>query len=77
MARECRPDIITLDYNMPRMNGWAVLHELKADPNLCDIPVVVISIVADENRSALVGAVEFLSKPVAPKELLSVLVRHI
>jgi CheY-like chemotaxis protein len=77
MAREWHPDIITLDYFMPRMNGWAVLHELKADPILCNTPVVVISIAAEENRSALVGAVDFLSKPVGPQELFSVLARHI
>ena len=38
-----RPDIILLDINMPRMNGHEVLEELKQDPDLCDIPVVMLT----------------------------------
>ena len=39
LARTIRPDAITLDILMPKPDGWDVLNALKADPDLCDIPV--------------------------------------
>jgi CheY-like chemotaxis protein len=42
LARERRPDLITLDIIMPNLDGWAVLTQLKADPALADIPVILI-----------------------------------
>ena len=75
MAREFRPQIITVDLLMPSMNGWQVLQSVKADPLLRDIPVVVVSVVASENRGRILGAVDVLQKPVAREELLAVLQR--
>src|SRR5262249_14768982 len=42
LARQSRPTLITLDVIMPRMDGWAVLKELKSDPALAGIPVVMM-----------------------------------
>ncbi|HEY3323029.1 MAG TPA: PAS domain S-box protein [Planctomycetota bacterium] len=75
LARSRHPDLITLDYRMPRMNGWAVLRELKHDPQLREIPVIVVSAVADQQRGVLPGAVDFLTKPVSRDDLLQVLSR--
>ena len=72
-AREVRPDLILLDLMMPQMDGWQVLTALKADPELQNIPVVVASIVARENRGTLFGAVDVLQKPVVREDLLRVL----
>jgi len=72
-AREVRPDLILLDLRMPQMDGWQVLTALKADPELQNIPVVVASIVARENRGTLFGAVDVLQKPVLREDLLRVL----
>ncbi len=47
LAREVRPDAITLDVLMPGMDGWAVLSALKADPALADIPVIMLTLVDD------------------------------
>src|SRR5437762_4107782 len=43
LAREASPHVITLDVLMPGMDGWAVLKELKADPKLSQIPVIMIT----------------------------------
>lgn len=75
MARECRPDLITLDLLMPEMDGWTVLRQLKSDPEMSEIPVVVVSIVAQERKGSVLGAVEVLQKPVSRAELLAVLGR--
>jgi len=76
-ARRLKPDLITLDLMMPGMNGWETLRALKADPVLHDIPVVVVSIVASENRGTIFGAADLLNKPVSREELCNVLRRNV
>jgi signal transduction histidine kinase/DNA-binding response OmpR family regulator len=75
MAREIRPDLITLDLLMPRMDGWQVLHAIKTGLQTATIPVVVISVLAQEKRGAVFGAVDVLQKPVTREDLLPVLKR--
>lgn len=75
MAQECRPDVITLDLLMPSMDGWMVLRQLKSDPAASDIPVIVVSIVAQERRGTVLGALDVLQKPVSRSDLLEVLGR--
>lgn len=77
MAREFRPHLITVDLMMPQLDGWQVIRAIKADPELRDIPVVVVSIVAGENRGNIIGAVDVLQKPVIREELLAVLRRSL
>ena len=76
MAREHSPDLITLDLMMPEMTGWEVLQNLKDDPDLQDIPVVVVSIVAGEGRGRVLGAQGLLTKPVERDDLLRMISRH-
>ena len=75
MAREDAPDLITLDLRMPGMSGWEFLRTIKEDPELQDIPVVVVSIVAGEGSGRLLGAVDLLTKPVEREDFLRVLWR--
>jgi len=49
---------------MPGMDGWTVLTELKADPEMANIPVFVISMVDNENKGYSLGASEYLTKPI-------------
>jgi PAS domain S-box-containing protein len=77
LARELRPDLITLDLMMPGINGWDLLAQLKADPVLAEIPVVIVSIVAQENRASLLGAIDLLQKPVDRDTLFAVLQRNL
>jgi signal transduction histidine kinase/CheY-like chemotaxis protein len=75
LARGIRPDVITLDLIMPGMDGWTLLRRLKADPDLASIPTVIVSVVAGDDRSATLGAVDVLQKPVSRDELSRVLQR--
>ena len=77
VAREHRPDLITLDLLMPGLSGWETLKRLKADPDLRAIPVVIISVVAGEGRGRLLGAVDLITKPFERDDLLRVLWRHL
>lgn len=75
-AREIRPIAITLDVMMPSMDGWAVLNALKADEELKDIPVIMVSMVDDKNMGFALGASEYITKPVDRERLVSVLKRY-
>ncbi len=76
LARELRPDAITLDALMPGMDGWAVLAELKGDPDLADIPVVMVTVVDDQNLGYMLGVSEYLVKPVDRERLIAILNRY-
>ena len=75
-ARETRPDAITLDVLMPKMDGWLVLSELKDDPELATIPVIMLTFVDDRSRGLTLGATEYLAKPVDQARLLAALKAH-
>jgi two-component system sensor histidine kinase/response regulator len=77
LARTERPDLVTVDLLMPGMTGWDVVRAMKADPELHDIPVVVVSAVADERGGTVPGAADLLNKPVDRDALLAVLRRHL
>lgn len=71
-----RPGLILLDLNMPRKDGREALAEIKADPDLQTIPVVVLTTSkADEDiyRSYAVGASSFITKPVSFEGLVDVI----
>ena len=70
MARQLRPDAITLDVMMPGMDGWAVLAALKSDPDLADIPVVMVTIVDDKRLGYSLGASDYLTKPIDRSRLV-------
>ena len=71
-----RPDLILLDLNMPRKDGREVLAEVKADPNLRSIPVVVLTISnADEDilRTYDMGGAGFIVKPTNVSDMVEIL----
>jgi CheY-like chemotaxis protein len=75
LARQLRPDAITLDVMMPGMDGWQVMTHLKSDPELADIPVILLSIVNDRKTGFALGATEYLTKPFDRERLAAVLGR--
>jgi signal transduction histidine kinase/DNA-binding response OmpR family regulator len=73
LARSTRPDAITLDVMMPKPDGWDVLSALKADANLRDIPVVIVTMLSDRGIGLSLGAVEVLTKPVERAQLTALI----
>ena len=73
LAKNVRPHAITLDVLMPGMDGWAVLAALKADADLADIPVILLTIIDDKNLGYALGASDYLIKPVDRNRLLATL----
>src|SRR5262249_53639586 len=76
LAHMIRPDAITIDVLMPKTDGWAVLRALKADKELCDIPVVMITVIPDRGLGQSLGAADVLTKPV-DRSHLTTLLRHL
>ncbi|MFL6797993.1 MAG: response regulator [Xanthobacteraceae bacterium] len=68
-ARELRPVAITLDVMMPDLDGWSVLAALRQDRELAEIPVIMVTIVDEQNRAIALGASGYLSKPIDRERL--------
>jgi CheY-like chemotaxis protein len=75
LARELDPDVITLDVMMPGRDGWSTLSEIKADPALADIPVIMVTFMNDKQMGYALGASEHLIKPVDFERLGTVIQR--
>ncbi|GAB6989698.1 PAS domain-containing hybrid sensor histidine kinase/response regulator [Paenibacillus pini] len=76
-AKKLRPKVICLDILMPNMDGWDVLTELKSDPELMDIPVVIWSMTNDRQLGYTMGASEYLTKPIERDRLIKVMEQFI
>jgi len=76
LAREIRPAAITLDVMMPDMDGWTVLSVLKADPELCEIPVIILSIVYNRRRGFTLGGSYYATNPVHRDGLSQILKKY-
>ena len=77
LARDLQPALITLDVLMPGIDGWNVLKELKADPDLAKIPVILITMEEDRNKGFLLGAADFMSKPIQREQLAAALNKYV
>ncbi|MGH6918177.1 MAG: ATP-binding protein, partial [Geminicoccaceae bacterium] len=77
LAKQARPDVITLDIIMPDLDGWSVLKALKADPELREIPVVLVTIMRDRDLGFALGAADYITKPFDREMLMRVLGRHV
>ena len=75
LARTVRPDAITLDVMMPKPDGWDVLTALKADADLYDIPVIIVTMAPDRGIGLSLGAVDVLTKPVDRARLTALIHR--
>jgi CheY-like chemotaxis protein len=71
LAKAVVPAVVLLDVMMPQMDGWTVLGALKRDPELADIPVVIVSLLNERPLGLSLGASEFLTKPVDRSQLVA------
>ncbi len=70
VAKNLKPDIITLDIFLPDTNGWDVMRQLKGDPETARIPVLIISVTDNNELGVALGAVNSFTKPIKRIELL-------
>ncbi len=76
LAKQIRPVVITLDVLLPGIDGWEVLRRLKADSELADTPVIVVTIVDNELKRVECGASNYLIKPVNRDLLVNMIGKH-
>ena len=76
LAAKLHPLIITLDVIMPGQDGWSVLNQLKADPELSEIPVIMVTIVDNEAMGINLGASNYLVKPVHRERLADLIEKY-
>jgi signal transduction histidine kinase len=72
MAKQLNPDVILLDVMMPNMNGYEVCKRIRSDPQIGEVPIIMITAMDDRDvklNSLMVGADDFLSKPFDRLEL--------
>ncbi|MDR3577082.1 MAG: GAF domain-containing protein [Anaerolineaceae bacterium] len=74
-AKEVRPFAITLDVMMPGRDGWDVMQELKHDPETRNIPVIICSILEEEEKGFSMGASDYLVKPFLQEDLNNAILR--
>jgi CheY-like chemotaxis protein len=75
LAHELRPDVIILDVLMPSQDGWQILQQLRTDPVVRSVPVIVCSILPERPLAVSLAAADFLAKPVTRQSLLAALER--
>lgn len=75
LARQIRPQAITLDIMMPNVDGWEILQALQADPETRPIPVIICSVWDEPELASSLGAADFLKKPITQRDLLDALAR--
>ncbi|HTH95349.1 MAG TPA: response regulator [Rhodocyclaceae bacterium] len=73
LAKKEKFSLVTLDILLPGMDGWEFLARIKESPETASLPVVIISVVADENRGLSLGASAILQKPITHQMLVEAL----
>lgn len=80
IARDRAPQMVVLDVMMPGMDGYAVCEALRDDQTTGEVPVVMLSArtsASDQQRALNAGAVDFVTKPFDPLDLIAVIERHL
>jgi len=72
--QECRPKVLFLDIMMPKKNGYEVCAELKANPDLNDVHVIMLTAKgqeSDKQTGIQAGADEYMTKPFSPRQVVT------
>jgi two-component system, cell cycle response regulator DivK len=73
LAEREKPDLILMDIQLPRMDGYEVTRRIKANPELKHIPIIAVTSYAlsgDEEKTRAAGCDGYIAKPFSPRELL-------
>ena len=84
-AREEKPDLILLDIIMPVEDGFTAAEQLKKDPQLANIPVLMLTSYSTKgsgtgiprSRGYTLDAEDYIEKPISPKDLLAIVEKHL
>ena len=76
LAKSLEPDAITLDVMMPDLDGWSVLAALKADVKTSQIPVIMVTMVDNQNLGYALGAADYIMKPIGKNNLRNILHKY-
>ena len=71
--RASGPELVVLDVMLPDIDGWRLLMRLHEDPAARSIPVIICSVVQEEDLALSLGAARYLPKPVRPREFIQAL----
>ncbi len=74
MAQTHRPDLILMDIQLPGLDGYEATRRIKADPALCQIPIIAVTSYAlsgDDVKAAAAGCDAYVTKPFSPRVLLA------
>lgn len=76
-ARKIMPDLILLDILIPDVSGWSILAQLKKDPAVAHIPVIMHSALDDRNTAFALGASDYLFKPASHAALSEIVLKNL
>ncbi len=79
-AETHRPDLILMDIQMPVVDGYEATRQIKANPALKTIPVIVVTSYAlsgDEDKARAAGCDDYITKPYSPRQLLAKIKEHL
>lgn len=77
LARDLRPAAVILDVLLPGMDGWEILRQIKADPALSNLPVIIVTVVDEREIGLALGAADYIVKPIRRDALLESLDHHV
>lgn len=80
LTRAERPDLILMDLALPNMDGWEATRQIKADPELRQIPVVALTAFAmrgDEEQARAAGCDDYVAKPARPMVIRAVVKKYL
>ena len=72
-VRQLAPAAVVLDILLPKLDGWAFLTQVKADPTTREMPVIIVSVIDQKGKGFALGAADYLIKPVQREDLLRTL----
>jgi two-component system, cell cycle response regulator DivK len=74
MASECRPDLILMDIQLPKVDGYEATRRIKSKPELQHIPIIAVTSYAlsgDETKARAAGCDGYIAKPFSPRAILA------